>query len=128
MSAHWRDIVAEKRARQLAAIPKEWLISPPSNTVKDVTRIPDDFLSPREKEITNTIDVAVLLAKLASAEWSSLEVTTAFYKRAIIAQQVVSNFVAILLCTTRDTRPGELLDRNLRRACSCSSKLLSAFQ
>ncbi len=89
---HWKDIVAEKRARQAAAIPKEWLITPPPDTVLDVTGVPEQctgLLSPRELEITNTADVAVLLRKLASAEWSSVEVTTAYYKRAIIAQQLV---------------------------------------
>lgn len=47
------------------------------------------LLSPREVEITETTDVGILLEKLASAEWSSVEVTTAFYKRAIIAHQLV---------------------------------------
>jgi len=47
------------------------------------------LLTPREMEITETVDVELMLRKLSSAEWSSVEVTTAFYKRAIIAQQLV---------------------------------------
>ncbi|KAI0695526.1 general amidase [Cytidiella melzeri] len=99
MSTHWKDIVAEKRVRQLAAIPREWLITPPPDSVLDVTGFPDKcgLLSLREVEITNTVDVATLLAKLASAEWSSVEVTTAFYKRAIIAQQLVNCLTEIFV-------------------------------
>jgi amidase len=36
------------------------------------------------------VDVEVLLKKLSSAEWSAVEVTTAYYKRAIVAQQLAS--------------------------------------
>ena len=91
MTTHWRDLVAEKRARQASAIPKDWLIPLPSKETIDVTNVPEKcgLLSDKEVEITTT-DVAVLLAKLASSEWNSVEVTTAFYKRAIIAHQVVS--------------------------------------
>ena len=47
------------------------------------------LLTDREVQITNTTDVEVLLGKLALGEWSSVDVTTAFYKRAIVAQQLV---------------------------------------
>ena len=47
------------------------------------------LLTARELEITNTTDVDVLLNKLPTSAWSSVEVTTAFYKRAIIAHQLV---------------------------------------
>lgn len=87
---HWKDIVAEKKHRQLNSIPKEWLISAPPDDVLDVTKYPEEcgLLSAKEVEITNT-GVHDLLDKLSSAEWSSVEVTTAFYKRAIIAHQLV---------------------------------------
>lgn len=92
----WKDLVADKRRRQAEAIPKEWLIDPPPNSQLDVTQIPEQcgLLTSRELEITNTIDAAVLLHKLATAEWSAVEVTTAFYKRAIIAHQLVSVFLS----------------------------------
>ena len=122
MAIHWKDIVAEKRTRQAAAIPKAWLITPPPADVLDVTTFPDTcgLLTPKEVEITNTIDVAVLLAKMASSEWSAVEVTTAFYKRAIVAQQVVSIRLRSYrscgsLTEVRDL--DQLLDRDLRRAC-----------
>lgn len=92
MSKTWQELVADKKQRQADSIPKEWIITPPDESVLDVTSIPEacGLLSPKEIAITGS-SVEVLLQKLAAAEWSSVEVTTAFYKRAIIAQQLVSN-------------------------------------
>ena len=92
MTTPWQEIVREKRARREQLIPKAWLITPPPADVLDVTSIPVEsgLLTSRELDITNTTDVDTLLAKLASSEWTSVEVTTAFYKRAIIAHQLVS--------------------------------------
>ena len=89
--ADWKTRAAQRKQAQLDSIPQEWRISSPSPDVDNVMGIPEDcgLLSPRELEITNETDVEVILKKLASSAWSSLEVTTAFYKRAIIAQQVV---------------------------------------
>lgn len=89
----WRSIIADKRARQLASIPKEWLISPdglPPKDTLDVSTFPESCgrLSAKELEMTDS-SVSILLSKLAQSEWSSVEVTTAFYKRAIIAHQLV---------------------------------------
>ena len=90
---HWKDQVADKQARQKAAIPREWLITPIPEDKLDVMDVPETcgILTPREIEITSISDVAVLLTKLANAEWSAVEVATAFYKRAIIAHQLVSS-------------------------------------
>lgn len=95
----WKDLVADKKRRQEESIPKEWLITPPPASVLDVTTIPESIglLSPRELEITNTTDVSILLQKLVTAEWSSVEVTTAYYKRAIIAQQLVNCLTEIFV-------------------------------
>ena len=87
----WQELAADKKRRQQESIPKDWVITlPPSNQL-DVTNIPAEsgLLSPFELEITETRDVELILAKLVSGEWSSVDVTRAFYKRAIIAQQVV---------------------------------------
>lgn len=88
---NWQALAADKKRRQQDLIPKEWLIVTPADDVLDITAVPNEcgLLSDKEIEITETQDVDVLLQKLATAEWSSLEVTTAFYKRAIIAQQLV---------------------------------------
>jgi amidase len=92
MSAQWQELVADKKKRQAASIPREWLITPPAEDVLDVTKVPEEceLLSTKELEITNTVDVEEILSNLATSKWSSVEVTLAFYKRAIIAQQVVS--------------------------------------
>jgi amidase len=87
----WQEIAAEKKARQTASIPKEWLITPPPDDVLDVTDVPAKcgLLSARDLQITTVTDATILLQKLATGEWSSVEVTTAFCKRAVIAHQVV---------------------------------------
>ena len=88
----WRALCAAKKQRQLEAIPKEWTLDPPipeeQHRVLDIPRT-CGVLTAHELEITDTVNIQTLLDKLASGEWSSVEVTTAFYKRAIIAQQLV---------------------------------------
>jgi amidase len=90
---HWTKLVAEKKQRQLESIPQEWLVSPPPDSTLDVTSFPEtcNLLTTREIEITNS-PVDVLLEKLACGEWTAVDVTTAFYKRAIVAHQLVSQF------------------------------------
>ena len=90
----WKELTEDKARRQQAEIPPEWILkSPPGNDVLDVRAFPDSqqcgLLTEREIVITNTTDVDTLLHKLACGKWSSVEVTTAFYKRAIIAHQLV---------------------------------------
>ncbi|KAH9839305.1 general amidase [Rhodofomes roseus] len=99
MTQRWRDLVTDKRRRQQESIPKEWFISVPPDTVLDVTAIPEQcgLFTAKELEITNTVDVGVLLNKLATAEWSAVEVTTAFYKRAIVAHQLVNCLTEIFV-------------------------------
>jgi hypothetical protein len=92
----WQELAAERKGRQTASIPKEWLITQPADDVLDVTDVPTScgLLSARELEITEVSEVAILLNKLATREWSSVEVTTAFGKRAIIAHQLVCPIVS----------------------------------
>ncbi|GLB42408.1 putative amidase [Lyophyllum shimeji] len=95
----WKDICAEKRKAQSAAIPPEWIIQPPPESQSLVLDVPaqSGLLTERELEITETTDVDLILQKLRSAEWSSVEVTTAFYKRAIIAQQLTNCLTEIFV-------------------------------
>ncbi|KAG1747918.1 general amidase [Suillus paluster] len=79
---HWTALVAEKKQRQLNSIPQDWLTC--------------GLLNAREIEITNT-SVDVLLERLASAEWTAIEVTTAFSKRAIVAHQLVNCLTEIFV-------------------------------
>ncbi|KZT66478.1 general amidase [Daedalea quercina L-15889] len=99
MAPSWRDLVADKKRRQLESIPKDWIIPVPGKDVLDVTRVPSTcgLLSATELQITETKDVDVLLAKLASGHWSAVEVTTAFCKRAVVAHQLVNCLTEILI-------------------------------
>ncbi|KAI0029809.1 general amidase [Vararia minispora EC-137] len=95
----WQELLAEKKQRQLDAIPKDWIVAVPSDDVLDVTDVPAScgLLTTKELGITEMTDIELLLRKLASGELSSVEVTVAYYKRAIIAQQVVSCLTEIFV-------------------------------
>jgi len=86
------DRAAQKRADQLALIPTEWrLSSVPSidshpNALAYIRRV----LSKRELALTEETDITVLLRKLSSGELTSLELTTAFAKRAALAHQLTT--------------------------------------
>ncbi|KAJ8083720.1 hypothetical protein PM082_002486 [Marasmius tenuissimus] len=91
----WKTVASEKKSRQLAAIPKEWLdrltANLPPQTELDVTLYPKvcGLLDGRELDITES-DVPILLQRLSSGEWTAVEVTTAFCKRAVVAQQLTN--------------------------------------
>ncbi|KAH7907273.1 general amidase [Hygrophoropsis aurantiaca] len=110
----WPDLVADKKRRQEESIPKKWRILPVPANVLDVTAIPEKsgLLTAREIEITIS-DVETLLGKIASAQWSSFEVTTAFYKRAIIAHQLVNCLTEIFV--EKALARAQELDEHLQR-------------
>ncbi|EAL85287.1 acetamidase, putative [Aspergillus fumigatus A1163] len=89
---HWKSAVQQKRAAQLNAIPPSWrlpstILTPPlPNTLETIRSC--GLLSAEELEWTETNDVTNLLSRLASREVSSVQLTTAFCKRAAIAQQM----------------------------------------
>lgn len=93
MSApQWQILAAKKKVEQAGTIPEEWIISnPPSEDTLNVVDFPEScgLLTPKEIQIT-TAEISVLLANIANATWSAVEVTTAFSKRAVIAHQLVS--------------------------------------
>ena len=87
----WEDVARAHRAKQLDNIPKEWLLKSVPNDL-NVLHVPSEsgLLTARELEITDTVDINRTLTNLAQGAWSSVEVTTAYYKRAVIAHQLVS--------------------------------------
>lgn len=91
-SRSWQEIAETRKKQQEEAIPADWRITKPGDDILDVTGIPEacGLLNDLELEITNTTDVDIILDKLANSEWSAVAVTTAFYKRAMIAHQLVS--------------------------------------
>jgi len=97
---HWEAQILDKRKRQTESIPPEWLI-PDINESKqtNVLGIPAScgLLTAKELEITDTTDVGLILNKLAKGEWSSVEVTTAFCKRAVIAHQLTNCLTEIFI-------------------------------
>ena len=118
-SKDWEKLCAERKEQQLQSIPKEWFVQLPPASQGNIMDIPDTcgLLTDRELEITNTTDVDTLLGKLALGLWTSVEVTTAFYKRAIVAQQLVrfhSRSRLKLQCTLNLDTPDELFNRNIR--------------
>lgn len=95
-TSDWQQKAQAKQASAAAKIPAEWQLSPDilgqvsQDAPKDVLHIPGDcgILSEKELQITENFDATALLEKLASREFSALEVTRAFCKRAAIAQQL----------------------------------------
>ncbi|ODM19747.1 hypothetical protein SI65_04733 [Aspergillus cristatus] len=90
MIPSWKLTVQQKRSLQLAAIPPSWRLSTPITTSQTTleTIHSCNILTPQELQWTETTDVAKLLSLLASREVSSAQLTTAFCKRAAIAQQL----------------------------------------
>ncbi|EXJ70781.1 uncharacterized protein A1O5_05771 [Cladophialophora psammophila CBS 110553] len=72
-------------------IPAEWRISMPEDD-DNLLGLPRScsLLSQRELDITEQNDSVALLEKIRAREYSSVEVTRAFCKRAAIAQQVLN--------------------------------------
>ncbi|KAJ5996301.1 hypothetical protein N7499_007384 [Penicillium canescens] len=94
--SNWQDLVAQKQRECEQKIPREWVLSGailagrhPRLLEYDLPRR-SGLLSESELDITENYTASQLLAKLASGCVSSLNVTTAFCKRAAIAQQVLS--------------------------------------
>ncbi|KAI8681032.1 Amidase [Fusarium keratoplasticum] len=97
-SADWKSLIEAKRAHLYAQIRPEWRL--PGNITKQVHHTSDasafdllnntNLLSQRERKITENYDASELIEMMATAVISSVEVTTAFCKRAAAAQQLTN--------------------------------------
>ncbi|KAL2813849.1 amidase signature domain-containing protein [Aspergillus granulosus] len=90
----WEAVAEKKRQALQDSIPAPWIIPPdilPAADQADVTTFPREsgFFTDRELEITS-MTAPDLLKKLASGEWTSEEVTTAFCKTAAVAHQLTN--------------------------------------
>jgi amidase len=109
--ATWQEVAADRQRHREATLAA---LNPPLPTISsssselDKTTIPASLLTPHELEITNT-NVEDLLLKLSSGRWSCKEVTTAFLRRAGLAQGL-SNCVTELLPQKALQRAAELDD------------------
>ncbi|KAJ4369968.1 hypothetical protein N0V83_005732 [Neocucurbitaria cava] len=102
--ADWASLARSKRDSVAAKIPSAWLL--PSATTQalhssatlNVLDIPrtSTILTPKELQITETHDATALVSLLSSGALTSVEVVTAFCKRAAIAQQCVSCLTEIM--------------------------------
>ncbi|KAJ8519145.1 hypothetical protein ONZ45_g3862 [Pleurotus djamor] len=103
---NWKEKCADRKQKQQNCIPAEWRIDTGDTSVQNVMDVPTTcgLLSSREINITDTVDVSLILDRLRKGEWSSVETTTAFYKRAIVAHQLTNCLTEIFV------------DRALRRA------------
>ncbi|KAJ5295132.1 hypothetical protein N7508_009953 [Penicillium antarcticum] len=93
----WQDKCAAKQAEAAAKIPIDWRLSAEilqqvDKNELDILDVPSKcvILSRRELAITELPDATTLRDKLATQELSCIDVTTAFCKRAAIAQQLSS--------------------------------------
>jgi amidase len=90
----WQAIALRKQAERDSKIPSEWRIptnlkpAAGTNFVQDFPS-KSGFFTPHELEITESTASAVV-SKIASAEWSSVEVVKALCKRAAVAQQLIN--------------------------------------
>ncbi|KAF7311089.1 Amidase domain-containing protein [Mycena chlorophos] len=111
----WQQLAADKKKAQLDGVPKEWLLDEANlPTQNDVSSFPQSsaLLSALDLEITQS-SITVLLENLASAKWSSLQVTTSFLKRAMLAQQLTNCLTEIFV--DRALARAKELDEHLKR-------------
>ncbi|KAK3627008.1 hypothetical protein LTR56_019439 [Elasticomyces elasticus] len=92
----WQDIAERKQRHRAERLPKKWLLrsefsngASSNNSVLDVPR-KCGILTSKELHITEDLDATNLVAQLAAGKLKSVDVVTAFCKRAAIAQQLVN--------------------------------------
>lgn len=113
----WQDIAAKKRAQRDSKVPAEWRIPEallPLTQRNSVQNFPVEsgMFTARELLITETT-ASEAVEKMASAEWSAVEVIKAICKRAAVAQQIVNCVTEI--CFEDALKRAEELDEYLKR-------------
>lgn len=99
---NWEALAKEKRDAVNSLIPKAWLLPAPvplASEQRDVTgKYIQQFLSPREVEITET-DAVGIVKQTTSGTWKARDVAEAFCHRAALAHQmVISPSILIFKC------------------------------
>ncbi|KAI9789856.1 MAG: hypothetical protein M1835_001407 [Candelina submexicana] len=116
MEAPWQTIAARKQEERNSRIPKEWRLQGlPGDDVVNVRDVPRTcgLLDPTELEITESYDATSLAQAIADGRMKSVDVATAFCKRAAIAQQVTNCLTEIFF--TEALARAEQLDAYLSR-------------
>ena len=92
MGQHYKEIAAIALERRERAIPKDLLLPEESivQLPRDLTTVPQSsgHFTAQELEIIET-DAAGILLKIKQKMWTSEDVTRAFCRAAIVAQQLV---------------------------------------
>ena len=95
----WEETVAKKRKALAALIPEKWRIPAeklPYNSQRSVISYPETSGLLNDEEVTITqLTIKELANKIASHEYSALQVCQAFCHRAAIAHQLVNCLVEI---------------------------------
>lgn len=124
----WQEIAETRRQEIAIAIPEEWKIDVDKSRVNDKSDISvlqyaekclDSILTHVELEITK-VPTIQLIKKIRSGEWSSLQVTIAFCKRAAIAHQLTNCLTDFLL--DEAVKQAKLLDESFK-----SGKIMGPF-
>jgi amidase len=87
----YRDIAARKTADREAILAKypDWRVPDPGLSVTDVTELLLSKLTPKETDIVH-LDACGLVDKLATGEYTGVEVLTAFCKVAVASQDLTN--------------------------------------
>ena len=115
--APWNKRVVQKRTTQLALIPPSWhlpaatLENPPKSAVESIRA--SGILSANELEWTEITDIRELVELVKTRRMTSEQLTTAFCKRAAIAQQVTKCLTEIFF--DKALNRAKELDEHLRR-------------
>ena len=99
MSGTWQEIAKSKQEERASRIPKAWTISSSTYSGRqNVLSVPKEcgILSKDELRLTESYDATALLSGLSTGLLKSEDVSTAFCKRAAIAQQVTNCLAEIM--------------------------------
>ncbi|KAJ5222842.1 uncharacterized protein N7469_009082 [Penicillium citrinum] len=114
---HWKQTILAKRNTQLNSIPSSWRLSeevlnhPPVSSIQIIQS--SGILTPDEIAWTVTTDIRDLVSLITSRRVSSEQLTTAFCKRAAIAQQVTKCLTEIFF--DKALADARALDQHLER-------------
>lgn len=114
---HWKQTILAKRNTQLNSIPSSWRLSEEVLNHTPVSSIQiiqsSGILTPDEIAWTETTDIRDLVSLITSRRVSSEQLTTAFCKRAAIAQQVTKCLTEIFF--DKALADARALDQHLER-------------
>jgi amidase len=115
MPAPWEDIAARKQKERSERIPKQWIYTFGS-TADNVLNLPRQcgILTQQEIRITEDYDATALVQALAKGTLNSVDVVTAFCKRAAIAHQLTNCLTEIFFEDAIARARG--LDEQLRKS------------